>query len=151
MDVILRCLARSCHPVYDIRMSRNAHSIDDVREMNGEAARLMADRLGGLRRGEQPCMQTLLRRRGASLPRRIRRAARVLAHAELHGAQPKVARQLDLNAISRAYNSLTDYLQPLGGVSRWRNRALNFGASVTFGLLVLAAVVIWIMVKRGSI
>lgn len=132
-------------------MSRIAHSIDDVREMNGEVARLMADRLGGLRRGEQPNMQIMFRRRGGSLPGKLRRAARVLAHADLHGAQPKIARQLDLSSISRAYNALTEYLKPLGEVSRWRNRALNFAASVSFGLLVLSAFIIWLLVKRGII
>ncbi len=130
-------------------MSRNAHSIDDVREMSHEIARLMAERLGGIRRGEMPDMQVMLRRRGGSLPRKQRRAARVLAEAQLHSAQPKIARQMDLNAISRAYNSLTDYLLPLGGMSRWRNRILNFAASVTLGLIVVAAVVIWLLVERG--
>ena len=117
--------------------------------MSGEIARLMVDRLGGARRGEQPDLQAMLRRRGRSLPRKQRRAARVLAEAELHSAQPKIARQMDLHAISRAYHSLSDYLLPLGSVSRWRNHALNFAASVTFGLLVLAAIVIWVLVKRG--
>lgn len=130
-------------------MSRNAYSIDDVREMNSEVARLMAERLGGARRGETPGMQMMLRRRGGSLPRKHRRAARILAEAELHSAQPRIARQMDLDAISRAYKTLTDYLLPLGEMSRWRNRVLNFAASVSLGLIVLAIVVIWLMVERG--
>lgn len=130
-------------------MSRNAYSIDDIREMNSEAARLMSERLGGARRGETPGMQMMLRRRGGSLPRKQRRAAKVLAEAELHSAQPRIARQMDLSAISRAYKTLTDYLLPLGEVSRWRNRAVNFAASVVLGLIVLVTVVIWLLVERG--
>ena len=130
-------------------MSRYADSIDDVRDMSGEIARLMVDRLGGARRGEQPDLQAMLRRRGGSLPRKQRRAARLLAEAELRSAQPKIARQMDLHAISKAYNFLSDYLQPLGSISRWRNHALNFAASMAFGLMVLAAIVIWVLVKRG--
>lgn len=119
--------------------------------MADEVARLMADRFGGARRGERPDMQTMLRRRGGALPRKLRRRARVLAEADLHSAQPKIARQLDLPAISRAHHALVAHLRPLGEMSRWRNHALSFAASVVFGLMLLAAVVIWVMVRRGHL
>ncbi|SIS84581.1 hypothetical protein SAMN05421772_106138 [Paracoccus saliphilus] len=132
-------------------MTRDAQTIEDVRDMADEVARLMADRFGGARRGERPDMQAMLRRRGGALPRKLRRMAKVLAEADLHSAQPRIARQLDLPAISRAHHALIAHLQPLGEMSRWRNRALNFAASVLFGLMLLAAVLIWVMIRRGSL
>lgn len=119
--------------------------------MADEVARLMADRFGGLRRGEPPRLTAMLRRRGAALPLRLRKPARWLAEADQLSAQPRVARQLDLKAASRAHAALVAHLEPLGQLSRWQNRTLNFAASLVFGLLVLAAVVIWLMVRRGHL
>lgn len=130
-------------------MTRKAERYEDIQAMADEVAILMADRLGGARRSERPNLQAMLRRRGGALPRKLRRAAKLLADSGQHCAQPKIARQMDLRAISNAHRVLTEYLQPLGEFSRWRNRSLNFAASVVFGLLVLAALGIWLMVRQG--
>lgn len=132
-------------------MSRIAQNIDDVRDMADEIARLMVERFGGARRGDRPDLQAMLRRRGGALPRRLRKSARLLAEADMQGAQPKIARQLDLPAISRAHDALLAHLRPLGEIGRWRNHALNFVASVVLGLLVLAGIVIWLMLRRGHL
>ncbi|TRW98393.1 hypothetical protein FNJ84_06340 [Paracoccus sp. M683] len=128
-----------------------AQTPDDIRDMADEVARLMAERFGGARRGEFPSLTDMIRRRGGALPRRLRGQARVLAEADQRLSQPRVARQMDMSAPSYAHRALTAHLRPLGGVSRWQNRAVNFAASVAFGLLVLAAVVIWVMVRRGHL
>ena len=130
-------------------MSRNATGPDDIRDMADEVSRLIAARFGGARRGEHPPLHIMLRRRGGALPRRLRKQALALADADQLSAQPKIARQLDLAQLSRAYQALMAHLQPLGELSRWQGRATAFAASVAFGLLVLAAVVVWIMLKRG--
>src|SRR5690606_12590125 len=101
------------------------------------------------RRGERPPLSVMLRRRGGALPRRLRQQAVALARADEISAQPKIARQLDLPRLSRAYQALIAHLQPLGELSRWRGRAIGFAASVALGLLVLASVVIWILLWRG--
>lgn len=130
-------------------MPRSATSPDDIRDMADEVARLIAARFGGARRGEHPPLSVMLRRRGGALPRRLRRQAAALARADELSAQPKVARQLDLARLSRHHRALTAHLQPLGELSRWQGRALGFAASVALGLLVLAAVVIWLLLLRG--
>lgn len=117
--------------------------------MADEVSRLMASRLGGARRGEQPPLHVMLRRRGGALPRRLRRQAAALARADQMSAQPKIARQLDLAGLSRAHAALTAHLQPLGELSRWRDRAVGSAASLALGLLVLAAVGLWIVIRRG--
>lgn len=128
-----------------------AQTPDDIRAMADEIAQLMADRFGGARRGEFPRLGDMIRRRGGALPRRLRRQAAALAEAEARIAQPRVARQIDMRAVARAHAALTSHLRPLGSISRWQNRALNFAASIALGLLVLGAVVVWLMVQRGHL
>ncbi|WP_299905632.1 hypothetical protein [uncultured Paracoccus sp.] len=128
-----------------------AQTPEDIRNMADEVARLMAERFGGARRGEFPGLAEMIRRRGAALPRRLRVSAKTLAEADQRLAQPRIARQMDLRAPSRAHHLLTAHLRPLGSVSRWQNRAVNFAASLALGLLVLGAVVIWVMVRRGQL
>lgn len=132
-------------------MGRDAQNIADIRNMADDVARLMADRLGGARRGEHPHLDLMLRRRGGALPGRLRKPARFLAQADRMAAQPKLGRQVDLAAVSRAYQQLTKHLEPLGQISRWRNSTLNFAASVAFGLLVLVGAMIWLAVRSGRL
>jgi len=124
---------------------------DDVLAMADEVAALMAQRLGGARRGAKPDLATMLRRRGRALPRRQRRAARVLARAQKQAASPKLARQMDNSAAARAHAELVRYLRPLGASARWQAGALNVAAAVMMGLLLVGAVAVWIMVRRGMV
>ena len=130
---------------------KQATNPDELRDMADEVARLMAERFGGARRGEFPDLTTMIRRRGAALPGKLRKHAAKLAQADSLTASPRIARQMDLVPANRAYAALTGHLQPLGKVSRWKNRAVNFAASVAFGLLILGALVLWIMVRRGHL
>ena len=116
--------------------------------MADEIAVLIASRFGGARRGERPPLHMMLRRRGGALPARLRRRAARLAQADLQAAQPRVARQLPVAALERDHAALLAHLQPLGEIARWQGRAISFTASVTFGLVVLAAVALWIAVAR---
>lgn len=132
-------------------MGSDTKTFEDISPMADEVARLMVSRLGGARRGEQPSLQVMLRRRGGALPRRLRKHAHRLAQADQLAAQPKIARQQDMPRLTQGHRALIKYLQPLGEVSRWQSGLINFAASVMFGLLILAAVVIWLMVMRGGI
>jgi len=123
--------------------------IERIRPMADEVASLMAARYGGLRRGQQADLETMLRKRGGALPRRLRREARILAEADRKAGQPKLARQVDLDRMERAHKALVAYLRPLGQAMRLRGGATGIAASVLFGLLILAAAAIWIMTRRG--
>lgn len=125
--------------------------IERIRQMADEVASLMAARFGGLRRGQQADLESMLRKRGGALPRRLRREARILAEADRKAGQPKLARQVDFAQLDHAYKALTAYLRPLGQGMRLRGGAAGIAASVLFGLLLLAAVAIWIMMRRGLI
>jgi len=132
-------------------MTRSATSPDDIRDMADEVSRLIAARFGGARRGERPPLHVMLRRRGGALPRRQRKAAQVLAKAQKQAATPKLARQMDSTAAARAHAELVRYLRPLGKAARWQASALNIAAAVMLGLLLVGAVAVWIMVRRGLV
>ncbi|AXC50455.1 hypothetical protein DRW48_12890 [Paracoccus suum] len=124
---------------------------EQVQQWAGEVAALMASRFGGARRGPVPDLATMLQRRGGALPRRLRREAVLLAEADRLSHQPRIARQLDLRAAQRAHLALTQHLRPLGALSRWRDRIGGPLAAAVLGLMLIAAAVIWMMVRRGAI
>ncbi|SIR15102.1 hypothetical protein SAMN05421641_12737 [Paracoccus thiocyanatus] len=125
--------------------------IERIRPMADEVASLMAMRFGGLRRGHQADLESMLRKRGGALPRRLRRQARLLAQADRMAGQPKTARQVDLDRLERAHAALVAHLRPLGQGMRLRGGAARVAATVLLGLLLLAAVAIWIMTRQGLI
>lgn len=120
-----------------------------VQQMADEVAGLMAERLGGLRRGQRADLDTMLRRRGAALPRRLRREAMALRDAAAMTAAPRIARQIDNGRAARAHAALVRHLRPLGKLSRVQGRATGIAAGVALGLLVLGAAVVWVLVWRG--
>lgn len=132
-------------------MRVQAHNFDDIAPMADDVSRLVAARFGGAGRGEDPCLSMMLRRRGAALPRGLRKRAQRLAQADMLAAQPRVARQLDVTGLARDHAALVSFLQPLGSLGRWQARAVSLSASLALGLLVLGATVVWIMVRRGLI
>ena len=122
-----------------------------VQDMADEVAALMASRFGGLRRGQQASLSVMLRRRGGALPRKLRRDAIRLAEAEALSRVPRIAQQCDGGDAARAHAALVRHLRPMGTLSRWQNRGLSVAAPVAFGLLLLAAVLVWLLVWRGRI
>lgn len=124
---------------------------DEVRRMADEVAGLMASRLGGARRGTSPDLATMLRRRGAALPRRLRAQANHLAQVERLVDAPRIARQIDLRRARADHAALVRHLKPLGSLSRWQGHATGFAAAVVLGLVLLAVVILWILVRRGYI
>lgn len=117
--------------------------------MADEVAQLMVQRFGGARRGSRPDLRTMLRRRGGALPRRQRKAAQRLAALQDKAKLPKVARQIDSAPALRDHAELVKYLRPLGAGARWTNSALNIAAAVMFGLMLLSAGVLWVLIWRG--
>lgn len=122
-----------------------------VQELSDEVAALMVQRFGGARRGTSPDLPTMLRRRGGALPRRQRKAARVLAAAAARAGQPRVAQQIDDGPAIRAHDELVAYLRPLGAAARWQDRALGVAAALALGLVILGGLAVWIMVRRGML
>jgi hypothetical protein len=139
------------HPVYLAAMTRAPGSFEDIRQMADDVAGLMASRFGGAGRSGRPTLQQMLRRRGGALPSRLRRRAARLARADRLACQPRVARQLPLAELSQDHAALTAYLKPLGEVSRAQGRLISVTARLVLALLILGAVTIWLMAKRGHL
>lgn len=114
-----------------------------------EVANLIATRLGGVRRGEAYDLDTMIRRRGGALPPKLLKQAQLLNRAYISTGSPKIARQMDYAQATQAHEALVAYLKPYGRLSRWQERSTNLVASIVFGLLILAVVVLWLLVWRG--
>jgi hypothetical protein len=130
--------------------------IDDIRPMADEVATLMAARMGragwgGARRGTPPDLDLLLRRRAGALPRRLRREARIIADAARMAGQPRLACQVDLVRFQRAHGALIRQLGPALRNMDGPSWATTIAARVVLGLMVLAAVALWILLRRGVI
>lgn len=140
--------------------------IDDIRPMAEEVAALMAARTGGFgwagvgwggpgrggaRRGTTPDLDLLLRRRAGTLPRRLRREVRIIADAARMAGQPRLACQVDLARFQRAHRALVHRLRPAGRSAEGTSRAAAIAARVVLGLMVLAAVALWILLRRELI
>lgn len=120
-----------------------------MQQMADEVAALMANRLGGLRRGQHAELDVMLRRRGAALPRRLRREALALRDAAALSGAPRILRQMDTARAARAHAALLRHLKPLGQMSRLQGSATGIAAAVALGLLALGAAVVWVLVWRG--
>lgn len=118
-----------------------------VQKMTDQVSRLMADRLGA--RGSS--LRERVDRKGGALPRRVRRAAEVLATAETMNASPKMARRIDLQGVSRAHAACVKYLRPLGAGTRRSGYFLGVAASIALGLSAIALAALAVMRWRGLI
>lgn len=125
--------------------------IEDIRPMADEVASLMASRYGGAKRGHQPDLEAMMHRRGGALPRRLRREAVFLVRADRMAGQPKLARQVDQDRLAHAHKALTGYLRPLGQGARLQGGFVRWASGVVLGLMVLAALVVWIVKLRGLV
>ena len=90
-----------------------------------------------------------LRRGGHMLPRRVRTQAAFLADAVKQAENPHLRVRLDMGRITEAYDACVRHLTKINRWERRRVAVLNFLASVTFNLLVLAALVIVVLIWRG--
>jgi hypothetical protein len=116
-----------------------------LHQMAERVAALMEERLGARGTG----LRAKLASRGRALPRRLRAEAELLAEAAARAANPKLARQVDMERVSAAFDALVRHLKPLGAGARRRGMALNFLASVAFALVVTGAGVVTVMALRG--
>jgi len=74
-----------------------------------------------------------------------------MGSGDLKVGQPYLGRLVDFELLELAHKALLCYLRPLGQGGRMQGGVVGVAASVMFGLLILAAVVIWIMKVRGLI
>ncbi|QUJ75490.1 hypothetical protein KDD17_10965 [Sulfitobacter albidus] len=116
--------------------ARSAQILGLLREKYGVQAR-------DLRRG--------LRRVGRQLPRGMRKRGRALLAAETQAQNPRLARQIDAQAVARDHDALVAYLRGIDVGDRRRGRILSLAAAVAFNLIAVAVLFIVWMWWRGYV
>lgn len=118
-----------------------------IHQMADRVALLLEERLGIRGTG----LAAKLRRAGRRLPRKVRIAGQNLARADEMAKTPKLLLQVDLGRVSQDYDTCARYLSGIDRRSRRMGALAGFGASVGFGLLVLAGAVLAVLRWRGYI
>ncbi|WP_019956182.1 hypothetical protein [Yoonia vestfoldensis] len=85
------------------------------------------------------------------LPRALRRELIYLAQAEALADNPKLHRMIDRPRLDAAHRNALAYLDRIDVKQKRRTAALNVVASIAFGILVTAIVVIFVLVQRGLV
>jgi hypothetical protein len=121
--------------------------------MSATAIQAMAERVAGLMedrlkvRGKG--LAEKVRAGGRLLPRRVRSAANVLAQAADQARNPRLVPQIDMDAVSRAYDTCVRHLTPLGRRDRILGLAVGVAASVALAVLVVAVGFVGVLYWRG--
>lgn len=116
-----------------------------LHQMSARVAQLMEERLKARGTG----LRAKLARRGRTLPRKLRAEAALLADAEEKSLSPKLARQIDMERVSLAYDALVHHLKPIGAGERRMSFVVNLAATVVLVVLVTGAALLGFMVWRG--
>jgi hypothetical protein len=118
-----------------------------IQQMADRVAQLLEERLGiggrdlgaGLRKG------------GRLLPRRVRDSAQLLADAAVKAKNPKLVAQIDMGAVSDAYDACVKHLMAIDPAERRRSVFSGMVGFVGGGIFLLAIGIIAVLVWRGFI
>jgi hypothetical protein len=116
--------------------------------MKAEAVRaLMHERLGV--RGRD--LAQTAKRGGRLLPRRLRREVAVLVAADRAARSPKTAKQIDRQAVLRAYDLVTLHLRGINVTAQRRERLMRVLAGIAFQVLLIVAAFVVYLWWRGYV
>lgn len=114
-------------------------SVVTILQMADRVSALMEQRLG--LQGQD--LAEKIARGGRRLPRRVRRAAGIVADAAEMAPHPRLQVRIDEEQVAIAYDQCLRYLGPLGRGARLRSRLVTIGLSVLAALLVGAGLLAW--------
>lgn len=90
-------------------------------------------------------LEQALRRAGRRLPRRVRGQAARLVAAQKMAGNPRLARQMDADALARAYADVSAYLTAIDVADRRKGRLISLAAAVALNLLiVIVGFLLWL-------
>jgi hypothetical protein len=118
-----------------------------IQQMADRIAGLLEDRLGVPGKG----LSEKLRRQPRALPRNVRAEARILARAADQSAHPRLLMQIDEDRVARAFDICLRHLQRIDAGTRRRSLVLGIAGSIAFGLFVVAALAVAVLLWRGLI
>lgn len=99
--------------------------------------------------GDPKTLRQGLRRGGRLVPRKARRAAQLIMAAQKQAGHPKLSRQLDGAALTKAFETLSAGLSKVDMADRRKGMILGILGSFAFNLLLLFALFLTVAVWRG--
>ncbi|EAQ07933.1 hypothetical protein [Yoonia vestfoldensis] len=119
----------------------------DIHKQVAEISALLRQKLGLRAR----TFQAQVHKARRFLPRALRRDLIYLAQAESLADNPKLQRMIDMPRLDAAHRNALAYLDQIDMKQRRWTAALNVAASIAFGLLLTAILVIVVLVQRGLV
>ncbi|MBU2981764.1 hypothetical protein KO498_08040 [Lentibacter algarum] len=119
----------------------------EIKQIEARLCALMNERLGL----SQPSLEKAVRRAGRRLPSSQKKRAQVIIEALAKADHPALFAQLSETNLYRADVRLTEYLETIDRKKLRVDSALRLVASLSFNVLLLAAIVITVLHLRGFI
>jgi hypothetical protein len=116
-----------------------------IQQMAERVAQLLEERLGISGRD----LGAKLRRGGRALPRKVREGAELLVIAAEKAKNPKLLGQIDMGAVSDAYDACLRHLSALDPKARKRDTIAGMVGFVGYGILFLVIAILVLLVWRG--
>lgn len=116
-----------------------------IQQMADRVAQLLEERLA-LRGRDLPAK---LRRGGRLLPKRVREGAELLATSAEQAQNPKLLGQIDMGAVTDAYDACVRHLTTIDPAGRRRETIAGMVGFVGYGILFLIIAVFAVLVWRG--
>ncbi len=116
-----------------------------IQQMADRVAQLMDERLGIGGRD----LSASLRKGGRMLPRRVRESAELLATSAEKAKNPKLLGQIDMGAVSDAYDACLKHLTAIDPNERRRSTLSGMVGFVGGGIFLLAVGIVALLAWRG--
>jgi hypothetical protein len=116
-----------------------------IQQMADRVAQLMEERLGIKGRD----LASRLRKGGRLMPKRVRDAAGLLAGSAEKSRNPKLLGQIDMGAVSDAYDTCIKHLSAIDPDTRRRDTLSGMVRFFGGGIFLLAILIISVLVWRG--
>jgi hypothetical protein len=116
-----------------------------IQQMADRVAQLMGERLGISGRD----LSAALSKGGRMLPRRVRESAQMLADAAEKAKNPKRLGQIDMGAVSDAYDACLKHLTAIDPNERRRSTVSGMVGFVGWGIFLLVIAIVAVLVWRG--
>lgn len=118
-----------------------------IQQMADRVAQLLEERLGI----KATDLASGLRKGGRALPRRVRESAELLAVSAAKAKHPKLLGQIDMGAVTAAYDACVRHLIAIDPAGRRNDTFSGMVRFVGGGILVLTIGIIAVLVWRGFI
>jgi len=96
-------------------------------------------------------LEAQLRKAGRRLPRKIRADAAIVVDATVQIQNPKLARMIDEDAVTRAAENIKTHLQSHDPWERFKDRWLGILGAISAALIFTFIVVVYVLVQRGIV